>query len=107
MKEFPHRLHVNNKDQFSTYLYDRSLCYLRRDIFEHLIIRKDENSYFELDRFCKQYLNNNTEMLENMRTTVMNELCALGWKCKTSFGDTGLFIYSTEDPPSSCYEDSF
>jgi hypothetical protein len=107
MKEFPRRLNVNNKDKFSSFLYDRSLCYFRRDIFEHIISRKDENCYFELDKFCKNYLNNNTEMMEEMKNTVINELHDLGWKCKTSFGNTGLFIYSTENPPSSCYEDTF
>ena len=36
---------------------------------------------------------------------VKSELVKLGWKCKTSFGGTGLFIYSTEEPPPSCWEE--
>jgi len=34
------------------------------------------------------------------------ELEELGWKCKKSFGQTALFIYSTENPPPSCWDDS-
>jgi hypothetical protein len=104
MKEFPNRLNVNNKNEFEKFNYDRNLCYLRRNIFEH-IISKDENSYFELDKFSFNYLNNNNFLLLKMKDTIISELENLGWKCKTSFGDTGLFIYSTEDIPPSCFED--
>ena len=37
---------------------------------------------------------------------VIPELEKNGWKCKTSFGGTGLFIYSSENPPPNCFEDS-
>ena len=104
MKEFPSTLNVKSKNKFSSYYYNRQLCYLRRNIFEH-IISKDENSYFELDKFSRNYLDNNTELITKMTDTVINELEKLGWKCKTSFGGTGLFIYSTENPPPSCFED--
>lgn len=104
MKEFPSRLNVNNKNNFSTYYYERQLCYLRRNIYEHMI-SKDENSYFELDKFSRNYLDNNTDLITRMTDVVISELEKLGWKCKTSFGGTGLFIYSTEKPPPSCFED--
>lgn len=104
MKEFSSRLNVENKNKFFTYHYDRQLCYLRRNIFEHMI-SKDENTYFELDKFSRNYLDNNTELITMMTDTVISELEKLGWKCKTSFGGTGLFIYSTENPPPSCFED--
>jgi hypothetical protein len=104
MIEFPQRLNVQNKDNFKEYNYSRVLCYLRRDIFEHMI-REDENIYFDLDIFSKKYLNKNTDDLKTMTTLVMGELKKLGWSCKTSFGDTGLFIYSTDAPPPSCHPD--
>ena len=45
--------------------------------------------------------------MENMTSKIIEELQELGWKCKTSFGGTGLFIYSTENPPPNCYDDTF
>lgn len=101
MKEFPSRLIPANKGDFEQYRYDRNLSYLRRDIFES-IIRGDENSYFELDRFAKSRSLKKGE-IEKMRVTIMEELRAKGWKCTLSYGDTGLFIYSTEESPPSCY----
>ena len=49
MKEFTSRISVSNKDNFPAYHYERTMCYMRRDIFEH-IIKETENSYFELDK---------------------------------------------------------
>jgi hypothetical protein len=31
------------------------------------------------------------------------ELTQLGWKCKLSYGDTALFIYTSENPPAGCW----
>lgn len=104
MKEFPQRLYVENKSEFDTILYDRELCYLRRDIFEHMI-KEDENNYFDLEKFSREKLKNNQKIIKQMCDTIMGELEKLGWKCKTSFNGTGLFIYSTDEPPPSCYPD--
>ena len=103
MKEFPSRLRPENKENFSKYRYERSLAYMRKDIFE-LVLREDENNYFELDNFARVHSVKKNEM-ERMRDTVMDELKKLGWNVKTSFGGTGLFIYSTDEPPPSCYTD--
>ena len=42
-----------------------------------------------------------------MSEIIIKELEELGWKCKLSYGQTALFIYSTENPPPSCWDDSF
>jgi len=70
-----------------------------------MIIEK-ENTYFELDDFAR---NNqlDDEEINNMTATIIEELADLGWNCKTAFRGTGLFIYSTNEPPPSCYPDSF
>ncbi|GAF77758.1 unnamed protein product [marine sediment metagenome] len=102
MKSFPNKLLPTNKINFYSYRYNRVLCYFRKEIYEHML-KGDENNYFELDRFSKQYLDNDTNTLKKMTTRIIQELETLGWKCKTSFGDTGLFIYSSEDPPKSCW----
>lgn len=107
MKEFPPNLNVDNKDNFTIMHSNRILCYLRRDIFEHMI-REDENSYFDINIFAKKYNSSkNKEVIDNIVKTIIEELSELGWKCKLSFGGTGLFIYSTDKPPPSCWEDSW
>lgn len=105
MKEFPTCLNVKNKSNFSQLHYERTLCYLRRDLYEH-IIREDENSYFELENFGKKY-KLKSEDLQKMVQKIIKELEKLGWNCKLSFGDTALFIYSTEKLPPSCWDGDF
>lgn len=105
MKQFPIHLNPENKDKFTTYLYERNLSYLRKEILE-LVLMGDENNYFELDIFSRKY-NLKKGEIENMCNTVIQELKNLGWNVKTSFGGTGLFIYSTDTPPMSCYDDKF
>lgn len=106
MKEFPSILNIKFKHRFPELHYNRVLCYLRKAIYEH-VIREDENSYFDLEKFCLQYFKREeTEsMIEKLAKTVISELENLGWKCKLSFGETGLFIYSTDKPPPSCWDD--
>lgn len=106
MKNFPERLNVNNKQNFSKYNYTRNLCYLRKQIYE-LIIKENENDYFELDKFARNYLKNNMTIMLEMTEKIRQELKELGWNTKLSYGGTGLFIYSTENPPTNCYEDGF
>ena len=101
MKEFPEILHVNNKNKFEDIYNNRMISYLRQKIYEH-IIREDENNYFDLDNFRQTYKIKN---IEKMTSVVIHELHSLGWKCKFSFGGTALFIYSSDNPPSSCWDD--
>ena len=105
MKEFPEILDVKNKENFPDLHYNRVLCYFRKSIYEH-IIKEEEKSYFDLNTFKKKYLKKDTEM-ESMVKTIVEELGTLGWKCKTSFGGTALFIYSSEKPPHTCWDDGF
>jgi hypothetical protein len=103
MREFSSKLKPENKGNFKTIFYDRMKCYLRRDLYEH-ILSHDENDYFSLDDFNKRV--RDMEMVKQMVSELVSELEELGWKCKTSFGGTGLFIYSTELPPPSCWEEA-
>ena len=106
MINFPSKLNVQNKNNFKKLHYERTLCYFRRELYEH-IIKNEESVYFELDLFFNKHMKNETEQIQIMVETVIKELNELGWKCKTSFGNTALFIYSTENPPFTCYEDGF
>ena len=101
MKEFPCTLDIINKNLFPEIYYKRVLCYFRRDIYEH-ILREDENNYFDLENFQKQY-KLTIENRDRMAKTIIEELEEFGWKCKLSFGDTGLFCYIGDIPPKSCW----
>ena len=105
MKEFPECLNVKNKKAFENIRYSRIVCYLRKELYEHMI-GNDENNYFDIDKFSSTYsveLDDKNKMINK----IIEELSELGWKCRLSFGGTGLFIYSSENPPSSCWESDF
>jgi hypothetical protein len=99
MTQFPNVKDIVNFEQMN---YERINSILRVDIYNHMISRRSENEYFDLDTFN---MKNNISMktLHQMIKEIMNELEKLGWKTKLSFGDTGLFIYSTEEQPKSCW----
>ena len=101
MLNFPNEISPVNNVNFKNLNKDRLLSSLRKDIYNLIISRKDENEYYELDIFemtysCKEYMN------ELIRQIII-DLNELGWKTQVSFGDTGLFIYSTDEPPRSCW----
>jgi hypothetical protein len=102
MKEFPSVCNPKNKNNFQLLNHDRLKCYLRRDLYEH-IISHEENDYFSLDEFNRRV--NNMELTKKLVNELIPELEGHGWKCKTSFGGTGLFIYSSDKPPSICWEE--
>jgi len=103
MKEFPNHLNPENKHNFSQLKYERNLSNMREQIVD-LILTNDENNYFEIDNFSRLYKLKKIEV-NKMILSITEELESLGWKVKQSFGGTGLFIYSTEFLPSSCFEE--
>ena len=100
MKEFPSCFSVEHKAEFSRLNYDRLKCYLRRDIYEFVVGRKTEDDYFSIDEFNQNRVHD-LDLCKKMLAEIILEIQAKGWKCCTSFGDTGLYIFSTEDPPST------
>lgn len=106
MKDLPTILNVKNKECFPEIYYNRILCYLRKAIYEH-VISKEENNCFDLEQFGRLYFSEKTrvDLTKKLSVTIQSELEALGWKCKLSFGGTALFIYSTDKPPPSCWDD--
>jgi hypothetical protein len=111
MKKFPSHINIKNKtlvmqpykNNFEEINYQRILELLRKEIYEHLISRKDENDYFDIEIFCKRYNYTEKENFSKILKIVLTEITELGWKTQLSFGDTGLFIYSTKEKPSSCW----
>jgi len=105
MKEFPSYLKPENKEKFSEYNYQNNISNMRKELVD-LILSRNENNYFELDSFRNRHSINKSDM-EKMCETVSFELKNIGWNIATSFGGTGLFVYSTPNPPKSCYKDEF
>lgn len=104
MEQFPDSFTPAYKGEFTNLYYNIVMEILRKEIYSH-VISNDENSYFPLDNFFKKY--NITDDISDMTSHIVQEITNMGWKCKTSFGGTGLFVYSTENPPPSCYDDTF
>ena len=83
------------------------MCYLRKAVYEH-IISHDENSYFDLEKFGRLHFKerkNREELVIKLSLVIQKELEKLGWNCKCSFGGTALFIFSSEKPTASCWDD--
>jgi len=96
MKEFPSNLRVENRDNFPQISYSRVKAYLRRDLYEHILMC-EESDYFMIDSFNEKWLKDMTKT-KKMVTEIREELHELGWHTETSYGETGLFIYANEKP---------
>lgn len=105
MKTFPPTLHVSNKENFSDLNLQRTLAYMRKCIYEHMISQNEE-VLFDLTEYREQYSQKNM-WIENIVEPLRGELHSIGWNTKLSFGDSALFIYSTEYPPSTCWDGKF
>jgi len=102
MNSFPIDIHVNNIKNFPDIQYNIAINSFRQEIYNTIIKRKDETEFIDLDFFQRKFCNKNIS-LKNIVEQLRNELHELGWKTKLSYGDTGLFIYSTENPPHNCW----
>ena len=103
MNCFPDDINVTNLSNFHTLNLNRIKSILRQEIYDLLLTRKDENVYVDLDIFLMKHCNRKACILENIVNIIRDELQNMGWNTKLGFGDTGLFIYSTETPPTSCW----
>lgn len=104
MEEFPSHFIPENYEEFNKYNFDRNLAYIRKEIYE-LVIRGDKTQYFDLDKFSNDH-SVSMKDLKNLVTIVSSELIKLGWVVVSSYGGSGLFVY-TGDIPSNCYPDGF
>ena len=104
MNCFPEVLKSENKEIFKEIYCDFVSCRFRELVYCHILL-EDENNYFDLDVIKKTYKLTDEQHI-NITDNLIKELEQLGWKCKKSFGQTALFIYSTENPPPSCWDDS-
>lgn len=103
MEKLPETINVDNKDNFVDFYKSYLKKVLRENIYIFMLSRKSENEYFDLDTFANTHVNRKTELVQEIMEDIIKELIMLGWKCKYSFADTGLFVYSTENSPPSCW----
>lgn len=100
MNKIPLELSCDNKLNFLEikiiYIHNE----ISNDICKLLIHRESENEYLDLDKYYPKY---GKGIVNSIIEKIIKELNDLGWKTKLSFGDTGIFIYSTEELPSSCW----
>ncbi len=101
MDTFSLTLHVSNKDNFSNIFFNKYLAKLRKIVANH-ILRGNENDFVDLDIFNRTYVKN-MEKTREMSKIISSELKHLGWNTFLGFGETGLYIYSTEEPPANAY----
>ena len=103
MKEFSKKLIPENKLKFSNFLFERRLAYLRRDITENILLNNEE-IFFDLEQFRNCH-SMSTDDISKMSSIIIKEIEHIGWKTKLTYGNTAMFIYSTEQPPPNCYEE--
>lgn len=101
MDRFPNTIKPTHKDKFPKLLYNFNLSLMRMKIY-HLVVKGDENQFFDLETFDTEHVKN-MEITQQMWEQVSKELELMGWKTKLSYGDTGAFIYSSDKPPANCW----
>ena len=117
MQAFPIYLHVDNKLNLTESRYNWSLKELRKAITLHMLhydyndssheVHSTENNYFDISDFYSTIGIKSEEERDNLYKKIEKELIAIGWKCRLSFGKSAMFIYSSDNLPSSCWEDEF
>lgn len=99
MEHLPKSLHVSLRKEFPKLNKKRVKSMLIDDLTLFLINRKNENEYFNLDKYIECNYPFMSEILDEIKAD-LDDLC---WNYKMSFGDTALFIYTTDNPPPSCW----
>lgn len=98
----PDTISVTNQETFRTQFIQQKTARFRKEVVSFLLSRKRENDFIDLDQFNRKYVSDmkvTSQIVEN----VSNELKALGWYPVLGFGDTGLYILSTEEKPDNIY----
>ena len=108
MLNFPDEINIVGKtlnpEYFENHNNKRLICLFRKEIYDLIIGRDNENDYLDLEIFVRKYnCDINNKNIIKIFETIITELNTFGWKTKLSFGNTGLFIYSSEKEPSSCW----
>ena len=101
MDSFSKDLHVSKKETFATLLFNENLRRLRGEVMYHMLHR-NESDFFDIDIFNREYVKD-IDILMKLIDIIEDELHELGWSTYLGFGDTGLYIYSSEEKPDGVY----
>jgi hypothetical protein len=93
MNSFPDKIKVSNFSK-NALVEERITLYLRKEVYDFLVFRKNNEHYFDLGQFARKY-DLNTPIPSTSTDKIIHELKELGWSAKYSFGKTVLFIYET------------
>lgn len=96
-ERLPNILHVSMRDKFKILNKSMIKSLIIKDLTHFILNRKSENDYFDFDKY------NQYECLEDIIKEIELELDDLGWNHKLSFGGSAIFIYTSENPPPSCW----
>lgn len=94
-------LHVSKKSEFPELCRAFYLRTLRKQLMRWMM-KGNENDFFDLDDFNRSVVQD-VSLTQQLVEQVTVELHSLGWKTFLGFGGTGLYVYSSEERPSTAY----
>lgn len=98
MEQFPNEFVPLQQDNFEKLFDEYALSKLREEVYVHVLCNgRDKTKYFDLDDYNKKYVND-MKKTRQFTSQIMEELRKLGWSVATSYGRTGLFVYSGDRP---------
>jgi len=99
MREFPEKFQPIFLPQFSTFRFDRVQCYLRQDIYEH-VLKGDSEDPFDLEIFRVKY-ELKKEDLNKMVENLTKEMTIKKWGVSKGLGGTTLYVFDPSKPPAT------
>lgn len=104
MLEFPAKFVPANLPHFEEYHYQRDLCYLRQEVYEHVIRERPPTSEvptayetpFDLLTFRQKH---QTPFFEKAVEKICAELKQRGWETKVGQAGNALWVYDPKNPP--------
>jgi hypothetical protein len=108
MKGFPTKLTPSNIQQFSSYRYNRQLCYTRNHIYESMTKESFGKMELGIPNYGINLQNINMGLYDsgykidnNIIIKISDELKNLGWEVESCYGDTMLFVYPYGEKPTN------
>ena len=101
MDRLPDKLIPKNQSQFSEYKLQRELRKLRQRVVEFMVnnerTQDGKRTVFDLKSVSSNDMYSYAHIDDRLIESIRSELHTLGWKTKTAYCNTTLFIYDNED----------
>lgn len=102
MNSLPETISVANRETFRLQFIEQKKARFRKEVVNFLLKRDRENDFIDIDQFNRKHVLD-MKLTQEIVEAVSNELKELGWYPLLGFGDTGLYILSTEEKPDGVY----